>query len=108
MRSAGLEPFDRGLVGLGVETPVGHLLGPRREEIVESLQTVDAVMDRLGQEGVADVAHQANAKLVFHAVLSREATGSRIYLQVQHTRRPRSPLVRSEDVSSKEHRTVKR
>ena len=60
------------------------------------------------REGGTTVSHQANAKLVFHAVLSREATGSRIYLQVQHTRRPRSPLVRSEDVSSKEHRTVKR
>ena len=64
-------------------------------------------MERFVDERLADEAHQANAKLVFHAELIRDASGSRIYLQVQHSRRPRNPLARAPKPSGKDRRSAR-
>ena len=58
VRAAALEPADRQLPGLGMSAPVGDLLSPRREQVVEGLETVDALMAGLGDERFADVAVQ--------------------------------------------------
>ena len=55
-RPAVLEPRDRGLAGLGVCPPVGHLLGPRGEQVVELVEGLDAAVGGLGQERFADIA----------------------------------------------------
>ena len=55
-RPAGLEPADRGFAGLGVHPPVGHLPGPRGEQVVELVQRLDALVAGLGQERLPDVA----------------------------------------------------
>src|ERR1019366_6113626 len=57
-RPAGLEPADRRAAGLGVPPPVGHLLGPRGEQVVQLLQRLDALMGGLGQERLPDIAVQ--------------------------------------------------
>ena len=46
--------------------------------------------------------NRVNAKLVFHALLSRDASDSRIHLQVQHSRRRPSPAAEHSSVSSKD------
>src|ERR1035438_3327762 len=51
-----LEAVDRRLVGLRVYATVGHLLGPGEEQVVQLLERGDALMGRLGQEGLPDVA----------------------------------------------------
>ncbi len=52
----GIVDFARGLAGLGVDPAVGHLRGPRHEQIVEGLEGFDADMGGLSQEGLTDVA----------------------------------------------------
>ncbi len=56
----------------------------------------------------ADAANRnhANAKLVFHALLSRDASNSRIHLVAQHSRRRLSPAVENDRVSSKDDRSA--
>ena len=54
VRPAGLEPVNGRLPGLGMHPPVGDLLGPRREPVVELVQRLDALVRRLGQERKLD------------------------------------------------------
>ena len=54
MRPASGEPVDRRLAGLGVDAPVGDLLGPRGEQVVQRVQGLDAVVAGLGQERLPD------------------------------------------------------
>src|SRR5579859_5345281 len=59
VRAAGLEPVDRGLAGLGVLAPVGHVLGPGGEQVIQHLDRVDAMVAGLGQEPLTDIAVQS-------------------------------------------------
>src|ERR1039458_6288461 len=52
------EPSRSERAGLGVHPPVGHLLGPRGEQVVQLLQRLDALMGGLGQERLPDIAVQ--------------------------------------------------
>jgi hypothetical protein len=52
---AGRPPLGRGLAGLGVGPPVGHLFGPRLETVVELGQILDAGMLRLRDEPIPDI-----------------------------------------------------
>jgi hypothetical protein len=81
---------------------VGETLGRLRVPV--------AGRDRVDEVAIATAkAHppdrdQANAKLVFHALLSRDASDSRIHLHVQHSRRRQSPAAENDLVSSKDGR----
>ncbi len=55
-RAAGFEPLDRGRSGFGVHPPVGYAFSSRREQVIELVEGLDAVVARLGQERFADIA----------------------------------------------------
>jgi len=93
-RPAGQEPGDRWLAGLGMDASVGDLLRPGGEPVVQLVEAGDAGGLGLDQEPLPDEPHGLNAKLVLHVTLVCDATGSRIYLQVEHRRRARRPLAR--------------
>jgi hypothetical protein len=83
------------LAGLGVDPVVVDALDPGAEQPVQLLQIPGAAASvEFHQELLADGAHGLNAKLVLHVTLVCDATGSRIYLQVEHRRRARRPLAR--------------
>ena len=72
VRAAGLEPVDRRLPGLGVHPPVGDLLGPRGEQVVQRVEGLDALVGGLGQERLPDIAVQP---LLFAPPLRRVRLG---------------------------------
>ena len=59
MGAALLEALDRCFARLGMDPPVGHLLGPGEQQVVEDFERVDPLVGGLVQERLADEAVEA-------------------------------------------------
>ena len=59
------DPLDRGRPGFGMHPPVGYAFSPRREQVIELVERLDAVVDSLGQERFADIAAERSCSPAF-------------------------------------------